>query len=83
MARTSSGQSSQILNINYERFAKQGDILLAGGVVTILFVMLIPLPTIFLDFMLTVSISLAMVVLITAMFMTSPWNSPSSRPCSW
>jgi flagellar biosynthesis protein FlhA len=63
---------SLVPQIDYERFAKQGDILLAGGVVTILFVMLIPLPTPFLDFMLTVSISLALVVLITTMFMTSP-----------
>lgn len=58
--------------IDYSRFAKQGDILLAGGVVTILFVMLIPLPTMFLDFMLTISISLGLVILITAMFMKSP-----------
>ena len=59
-------------NINYKRFAKQGDILLAGGVVVILFVMLIPLPTFILDMMLSLSISLSLVVLITAMFMTSP-----------
>ena len=55
--------------INYERFAKQGDVLLASGVVVILFVMLIPLPTFFLDIMLTVSISLSLIVLITSMFM--------------
>lgn len=58
--------------IDYSKFAKQGDILLAGGVVVILFVMLIPLPTFFIDFMLTVSISLGLVVLVTSMFMTSP-----------
>jgi flagellar biosynthesis protein FlhA len=58
--------------IDYAKFTKQGDILLAGGVVTILFVMLIPLPTMFLDFMLTVSISLGLVILITSMFMISP-----------
>ncbi len=61
-----------IPKIDYQRFAKQGDLLLAGGVVTILFVMLIPLPTMFLDFMLTVSISLGLVILITSMFMISP-----------
>ncbi|WP_461210618.1 flagellar biosynthesis protein FlhA [Desulfocurvus sp. DL9XJH121] len=60
------------LNLDYEKFAKQGDLLLAGGVVTILFVMLIPLPTVFLDVMLVVSISLALVVLVTTMFMSSP-----------
>ncbi|WP_319759165.1 flagellar biosynthesis protein FlhA [Maridesulfovibrio sp.] len=58
--------------INYEKFAKQGDILLAGGVVVILFVMLIPLPTMFIDFMLSVSISLGLVILITSMFLQSP-----------
>lgn len=58
--------------IDYSKFSKQGDILLAGGVVTILFVMLIPLPTMFLDFMLTVSISLGLVILVTSMFMISP-----------
>jgi flagellar biosynthesis protein FlhA len=58
--------------IDYQRFAKQGDILLAVGVVVILFVMLIPLPTFILDMMLSMSISLSLVVLITAMFMTSP-----------
>ena len=60
------------LNIDYQKFAKQGDILLAAGVVTILFVMLVPVPTLLLDFMLTISISLAMVVLVTTMFMNSP-----------
>ncbi len=59
-------------SINYERFAKQGDVLLAGGVVIILFVMLIPLPTFFLDIMLTISISLSLVILVTSMFMLSP-----------
>ncbi|UZP66859.1 flagellar biosynthesis protein FlhA [Desulfovibrio mangrovi] len=58
--------------INYERFAKHGDILLAGGVVTILFVMLVPLPTFFLDIMLSLSISLALIILVTSMFMLSP-----------
>jgi len=59
-------------NLDYQRFAKQGDILLAVGVVGILFMMLIPLPTIFLDMMLSLSISISLVVLITSMFMTSP-----------
>ena len=58
--------------IDYSKFAKQGDIMLASGVVIILFVMLIPLPTLFIDFMLSVSISLALVVLVTSMFMTTP-----------
>ena len=64
--------NASVLNLDYGKFAKQGDVLLAGGVVVILFVMLVPLPTMFIDFMLTVSISMAMIVLITTMFMTSP-----------
>ena len=54
------------------RFAGRGDYALAGGVVVILALMLIPLPTIFLDLMLSFSISLSFLVLLTAMFMTSP-----------
>ncbi len=64
--------AADVINIDYQKFAKQGDILLAAGVVLILFVMLVPLPTLFLDFMLTVSISLGLVILITSMFMKSP-----------
>jgi flagellar biosynthesis protein FlhA len=60
------------LNIDYSKFAKQGDILLASGVVIILFVMLVPMPTIVLDVMLTFSISMSLVVLVTTMFMSSP-----------
>ncbi|MBG0778035.1 MAG: flagellar biosynthesis protein FlhA [Desulfovibrionaceae bacterium] len=58
--------------LDYQRFAKQGDVLLAAGVVVILFVMLVPLPTIVLDMMLSLSISLGLVILVTAMFMTTP-----------
>ncbi|MDR2727024.1 MAG: flagellar biosynthesis protein FlhA, partial [Deltaproteobacteria bacterium] len=58
--------------IDYQRFAKQGDIMLASGVVIILFVMMVPLPTFLLDLMLSLSISLALLILLTAMFLTSP-----------
>ncbi len=57
---------------DYTRFSKQGDIMLAGGVVIILFVMLVPLPTIIMDTMLALSITISLLVLLTAMFMTSP-----------
>ncbi|MBQ9536376.1 MAG: flagellar biosynthesis protein FlhA [Desulfovibrionaceae bacterium] len=64
--------ASVVPNIDYSRFSKNGEIFIAAGVVIILFVMLIPLPTFFLDIMLSVSISLSMLVLITTMFMMSP-----------
>lgn len=60
------------INIDYSRFSKQGDLLLAAGVVIILFVMLIPMPTIILDVMLAFNISFALVILITTMFMRTP-----------
>jgi len=60
------------MTINYKRFTRQGDILLAAGVVMTLFVMLVPLPTIILDILLAFSISFSLVILITSMFMTSP-----------
>ncbi|GAB1409931.1 flagellar biosynthesis protein FlhA [Desulfovibrionales bacterium] len=63
---------TETMTINYKRFTKQGDILLAGGVIVILFVMLVPLPTIILDILMAFSISFSLVVLITSMFMTSP-----------
>ena len=63
---------AQAMTINYKRFTKQGDLLLAGGVVLTLFVMLVPLPTIILDVLLAFSISFSLVILITSMFMTSP-----------
>ncbi len=58
--------------IDYSRFSKNGEIMLAAGVVVILFVMLVPLPTFFLDIMLCVSLSISLLVLVTTMFMTSP-----------
>ncbi len=60
------------LEIDYAQFAKQGDVMLAAGVVVILMVMLVPMPTIVLDLMLTFSISISLVVLITSMFLESP-----------
>ena len=65
-------KQSAVLNLDYSRFSKQGDLLLAGGVVIILFVMLIPMPTIILDLMLSFSISFSLVILLTTMFMGSP-----------
>ena len=64
--------AASLPKMDYSRFSKHGEIMLAAGVVTILFVMLVPLPTFFLDIMLCVSISIALLVLITTMFMTSP-----------
>ncbi len=64
---------SSVLNyIDYAKFTKQGDIVLASGVVIILFVMLVPIPTFLIDLLLTFNLSFAFVVLVTSMFMRSP-----------
>ncbi len=64
--------STSLPKLDYSRFSRNGEIMLAAGVVIILLVMLVPLPTFFLDIMLCVSISISLLVLITTMFMTSP-----------
>ena len=63
---------SGLQRIDYKKFQRQGDILLASGVVIILFVMLVPIPTPILDVLLAVNIAVSMTVLVTAMFVTSP-----------
>lgn len=65
-------EASRTLKFNYSKFSRQGDIMLVAGVVLILFVMLIPVPPMVIDIMLTLSISVSLVVLVTTMFMKSP-----------
>ena len=60
------------IDIDYAQFAKQGDIMLAAGVVIVLLIMLVPVPTIVIDFMLTFSIAISLVILVTSMFLESP-----------
>ncbi len=55
-----------------EGFSLSGDIVLGSGVVFILLIMLIPMPTFVIDIMLSFSISLSLLILITSLFMISP-----------
>ena len=50
----------------------QGDVLLALGVVTILVVLILPLPPLLLDLMLALSITLSVLVLLTALLIERP-----------
>jgi flagellar biosynthesis protein FlhA len=54
------------------RLVGQGDILLALGVVAILVVLILPLPGLLLDLLLAISITLAVLVLLTALFIERP-----------
>ena len=65
-------QSTAAPKFDYARLANTGDIVLGIGVVIILCVLLFPIPTFFLDLMLSFSISLSLLILITSMFITSP-----------
>ena len=51
---------------------KRGDILLAIGVMTILVVLILPLPPILLDFALAISIIFSVLILMTALFIQAP-----------
>src|ERR1700757_1192393 len=51
---------------------KRGDIALAIGVMTILVVLILPLPSVLLDLFLAVSIILSVLILITALFIHAP-----------
>ncbi len=54
------------------QIAKRGDLLLAVGVLTILVVLILPLPPVILDLFLAVSIIISVLILMTALFIHSP-----------
>lgn len=51
---------------------RRGDIALALGILTILVVLILPLPSIVLDLFLAISITLSMLILMTALFIQTP-----------
>ena len=55
-----------------QRIVKHTDVLVALGVITILGVMIIPLPTYMMDFLLTLNISLALLVLMLTIYIARP-----------
>ena len=50
----------------------KNDIYLAVGVVAILFIMIIPLPSLLLDILLSFSISFSLIILLTSLYITNP-----------
>ena len=51
---------------------KRGDLALAFGILTILVVLILPLPSIVLDLFLAISIILSILILMTALFIQAP-----------
>ena len=54
------------------RLARHSDVVLAAGVITVLFVMIVPLPTPLLDVLLAFNISFSLLVLLVSMYITQP-----------
>ena len=52
--------------------ARRGDLMLAVGVLTILVVLILPLPPVMLDLLLAVSITISVLILMTALFIHTP-----------
>ncbi|MDW8125268.1 MAG: flagellar biosynthesis protein FlhA [Geminicoccaceae bacterium] len=59
------------------RAAREGDVLLGLGVVAVLVVLILPLPPLLLDFLLSVSITLSVLILLTALFIEKPLDFAS------
>lgn len=60
-----------------KKITKQTDIALALGVMFILIIMIIPIPSILLDFFLTVSISLSIIILLVSLYAERPLDFSS------
>ena len=54
------------------QIGKRGDLMLAAGVMTILVVLILPLPPVVLDLFLAVSITISVLILMTALFIHTP-----------
>ncbi|HPR02969.1 MAG TPA: flagellar biosynthesis protein FlhA [Deltaproteobacteria bacterium] len=50
------------------------DVFMAAGVLAVLFILLVPLPTFMLDILLTFSIAIGVIILMVSMYTTSPLN---------
>ena len=64
-------------------FFKRGDIALAIGVLTILVVLILPLPPLLLDFALAISIIFSMLILMTALFIHTPLEFSAFPHCAF
>ena len=58
---------------------RRGDIALALGVMTILVMLILPMPAMMLDVFLAISIIFSVLILMTALFIQGRSNSPPSR----
>jgi flagellar biosynthesis protein FlhA len=78
MSESATAQAREAGNLGLPTFGeigtmlRRGDIGLAVGVMTILFVLILPLPPLLLDFSLAISIIFAVLIMMTALFIHTP-----------
>ncbi len=78
MVDVTAGQGQAARSSSFTRIAdlgtllKRGDLALAFGVLTILVVLILPLPPVVLDLFLAISITLSILILMTALFIQAP-----------
>ncbi len=56
----------------YEKYLKNADLIVAGGLISVLAVMLIPLPPFLIDIALTISLTLSLLILLVALYTKKP-----------
>ena len=65
--------SANLISLNeIGTIIKRGDLMLAFGILTILVVLILPLPSIILDLFLAISITLSILILMTSLFIQAP-----------
>jgi flagellar biosynthesis protein FlhA len=78
MVDVTAGQGAAAPSANFPslseigNFLKRGDLALAFGILTILVVLILPLPSIVLDLFLAISITLSILILMTSLFIQAP-----------
>jgi flagellar biosynthesis protein FlhA len=57
--------------------------LFPGGAAALIFVILIPLPTFILDFLLITNVMITTLILMTVMYLRGRWSCRAFRRCCW
>jgi flagellar biosynthesis protein FlhA len=68
LSSTSNSVASVLANPFFKQLAKQRDLIVVAGVVCIILVMVIPLPTFLLDMLLSMDLCLALIILLVTMY---------------
>ncbi len=58
--------------LTWQRMSKHTDVMLAVGVLAVIMIMMVPLPTLVMDFLLAINISAGVLILLTAIYVLKP-----------